>query len=52
MLRRNMPDTVIQLQRRRLAAGRADWPMRALALAAGARRLARRMTSRAPPGST
>ena len=52
MLRRNMPDAVMQLQRRRLAAGRADWPMRALALAAGARRLARRMTSRVPPGST
>jgi len=52
MLRRNMPDTVMQLQRRRLAAGRADWPMRALALAAGARRLVRRMTSRATPGST
>jgi hypothetical protein len=48
MLRRNMPDAVLQVQRRRLAAGRADWPMRALALAAGAQRLACRMA----PGST
>jgi hypothetical protein len=51
LLRHGMPDTVLLLQRRRLAAGRADWPTRLLALAASAQRLARRRSSAAAPGS-
>jgi len=42
LLRQGMPDTVLLLQRRRVAAGRVDWPTRLLALAASAQRLALR----------